>query len=127
MKNLEQIRAANAWNCTQETKYAGKESGQVAKKVPALIREHGVLGTLAFALEKKSNDNSYVNDGMKRVLDTVALHLSSPGIKYLPKEVNDAEKWLRFLTEKASSMQLREQTAEAMQYLSYFRRFAHKE
>ncbi|MFA7172496.1 MAG: type III-B CRISPR module-associated protein Cmr5 [Kiritimatiellia bacterium] len=126
MKNLEQIRAKNAWSCTQDVTYAGKESGQVAKKIPALIREHGVLGTLAFALEKTSKER-YANDGMKRVLDTVAMHLASHEIAYLPPEVNDAEKWLKFLTQSASSSQLREQTAEAMQYLSYFRRFAHKE
>ena len=127
MKNLEQIRARNALRCTQDVTYSGKESGQVAKKVPALIREHGLLGTLAFSLEKKGSRGDFANDGIKRVLDTVATHLSCKEVNYLPEKVSDAEKWIEFLTEEASSMQLREQTAEAMQYLSYFRRFAHKE
>lgn len=127
MKNMEQIRAGNAWRCTQGASFAGKDSGQVAKKVPALIREHGLLGTLAFALEKKGKNGEYAVEGFKRVLDTVAQHLSCKEIGYLPGSVKDAEDWLQYLTEKADSMQLREQTAEAMQYLSYFRRFAHKE
>lgn len=125
MQNLDQIRACNAYNSTREKTFSGKAGGDVAKKIPALIIEHGLLGTLAFALEKNSKGRG-VNSGYEAVLDTVAQHLASKGIKRLPGEVKTAEKWFEFLVREADSQKLREQSDEAMNYLSYFRRFATK-
>ncbi len=127
MRNLEQIRAENAYKATTEEKYSGKDSGEVAKKVPSYIRENGLLATLAFALEKKSKSGDYVNDGMKRVLDAVSKHLSDPRVGRLKASVANAEDWIKHLISEASSDDLRDQTTETMAYLSYFRRFAHKE
>ncbi|MFO7936837.1 MAG: type III-B CRISPR module-associated protein Cmr5 [Kiritimatiellia bacterium] len=125
MQNLDQIRACNAYNSTRGETFSGKAGGEVAKKIPALIIEHGLLATLAFALENNSKGKG-VNSGHEAVLDTVAQHLSSKGIERLPAGIRTAEKWFEFLVKTANSQQLREQTDEAMNYLSYFRRFATK-
>ena len=126
-KNLEQIRAENAYKATKDAKYAGKGNGEIAKKVPSYIRENGLLATLAFALEKKGKSGDYANDGMKRVLDAVAGHLADSRIARLNASDADSEAWIKYLIAEASSDELRDQTAETMAYLSYFRRFAHKE
>ncbi len=118
MKNMEQIRARNALKATMDTNFKGEEDGEVAKKVPTYIRDNGLLATMAFALDKKP--------GIKKVLDSVARHLSDPDIGRLPKDIDKTETWIAFLTEEASSSQLRDQTVEALAYLSYFRRFAKK-
>lgn len=127
MKNLDQIRASNALKATKEKTFSGKDGGEIAKKVPTIIRENGILGALAFALEKKGKKGEYAVAGMKDVLDAIVEHLSDPRIQRLPASVKDAEMWLEYLVNDSSSDALREQTAEAMAYLSYFRRFAHKE
>ena len=125
--NLDQVRASNALSATQNTVFKGKDGGEVAKKVPTIIRENGILGALAFALEKKGKDKKYTDEGMKRVLDAVVVHLSDSRVGKVPSGVKDAESWLDHLVNHSSSDALREQTAEAMAYLGYFRRFAHKE
>lgn len=127
MRNLEQIRAGNALEATRNTTYSGKDSGEVAKKVPTIIRENGIMGALAFALEKKGRNHHFANEGMKLILDAVVKHLSDPAVGKLPKEISDAEKWIDYLANQASSDILREQTSEALAYLGYFRRFANKE
>ena len=50
MKNLDQIRAANAMEAAKK-KMGAKEKGEVVKKVPTMIRDNGILGALAFARE----------------------------------------------------------------------------
>ncbi len=127
MENLEKVRAANALKATKETTFSGKDGGEIAKKVPTIIREHGGLGALAYALEKKGKQGRYAVEGMKDVLDSIVTHLADPRIRRLPPAIKDAEMWLEYLVNSASSDALREQTAEAMAYLAYFRRFAHKE
>ena len=119
MKNLDQIRARNALKATKNVSFKGEEGGEVAKKVPTYIRDNGLIATIAFALDGKK--------GMEKVLDWVARHLSDPEVARLPQDKKTTEQWLEYLTQTATSGQLREQTAETLAYLSYFRRFAKKD
>ena len=119
-ENLDQIRAKNAWNACNGNKFAGVNDGSVVKKISPLIRECGILGTLAFALINKNG--KYKNTGYKAAFDAIAIHL-----KYLGKiTAADAESLQRELLECAS-LKLRDITAETMLYLDYMRRFAKEE
>ena len=112
MKNLEQIRAGNAWKARNE-EFKGKEGAKnIVKKLPALIRTNGVLNTLAFCLETKGDH--------EKLWDKITEHLKDGEIK-LVKSQN-----ARALCEelcKGESQLLRQVTAETIAYLNYLRRF----
>lgn len=122
MKNFEQIRAKNA---LAKAKDIGKGVGggdNVAKKVPVMILDNGILAAAAFALENKGN-------GYADVFVAVIEHLADQEIALLDKTMllDDKTKQLKgFIDHLAgvSSDELRRITAEAMAYLNYLRRFA---
>lgn len=115
MRNLEQIRAKNAYDWRDRIG-TGKEGGcAVAKKVPAQIIQNGFLGALAFAIE---NDGSGYANAFKAILD----HLKKSGCNHgLP--CDDLQKFLDALCLKDADV-LRAITSEALAYLNYLRRFA---
>ncbi len=118
MKNLEQIRARNAFKLS-ETAMAGKKGGEVIKKIPPLIQNHGLLATAAYSLNE--------SDGWQKVFDAIATHLADDEIKIIPKDKGDRTKMIDFLTsEKADSETLKRATAETMAWLVYARRFIRK-
>lgn len=120
MRNLEQIRAANAWEAGRTGgAYAGPEGGEVVKKIPSYIRTNGLLAAMAFALELKAGKGAE-SKGYRRVFDDIAKHLSHGEIGLVRS--TSAENLLRELCE-SDSTRLRLVTAEAMAYLSYLRRF----
>ncbi len=113
MKNLEQIRAANALKASPDIE-GGKEGGRnIAKKIPTYIRNNGILGAAAYARE--------VGEGYGSVMLAVIDHLSSEGIRMVQSKQLDS-----FIDEisGADSIKLRHVTDEAMAYLNYLRRFA---
>ena len=111
MKNFEQIRAKNALNVVIGK---GENDGDsIAKKVPAMIRENGFLGALAFAKEK--------GKGYADVFNALIRHLKSVG--KLPDSVADIDGLFKHLCDRDAAT-LRAVTAEAMAYLNYLRRFA---
>ncbi len=117
LRNLAQIRALNAVKAAKDGVFAGQNGGEVAKKVPAYIIESGLLGALAFALEK--------GGGHRAVFQAVLTHLQSVED---PTARNAAgpEAWFEALA-KAPVSELRAATAETMAYLAFLRRFAKKE
>lgn len=118
MKNLEQIRAKNAMQAA-ESKIAGPNGGEVIKKLPALIMNHGLLAIGAYAFDDKM--------GIKGAVNAIATHLASPEIGLLPAKYNkDAAGLMDFLSKDADSSQLKLCTAEAMAWLNYARRFIKK-
>jgi len=117
-KNLEQIRAANALKAS-EKKVAGAHGGEVIKKIPPLIMNHGLLAVGAYASDDKT--------GYKSVVDAIAEHLSHPDIKLVPQDCNNTDKLMRYLSEKADSVELKLCTAEAMAWLEYARRLIKKD
>lgn len=114
LRNLEQVRAKNAY-AARETIGTGKEGGRaVAKKVPAMILANGFIGALAFAIED--------NGGYLTVFKAVIKHLHDAR---LDGGIAATEPGA-FLGELCSrdADTLRTVTAESMAYLNYLRRFA---
>ena len=112
IQNLDQKRAYNA--ITSQGKWTGVNDGQVVKKIPALIRENGLLGAAAFALEKKG--------GHEDVFNAIIRHLADPDIHMIEKPIP-----LQDFILKAAEMDssgLRAITSESMSFLNYLRRFA---
>jgi len=117
MKNLEQIRAANALayaNAGVSTK--GKQGGNVLKKLPALVMSNGLLAAGAFAYAQRADS------GWKTCFDHIAKHLAHPDVGITPGQDN-LEKLMDFLSSKADSQVLKLATEEALAWLTYARRF----
>jgi CRISPR/Cas system CMR-associated protein Cmr5 small subunit len=114
MQNLDQLRATNALEAAGGIGEGREGGGNVAKKVPAMIRENGILGAAAFASETKA--------GYKDVFKAIIEHLGTA--KRLPGcGRTTLEGFISDLAE-CDAGQLRAITAEAMAYLGYLRRFA---
>jgi CRISPR/Cas system CMR-associated protein Cmr5 small subunit len=117
MKNLEQIRAANAWAYAKAgLGTRGQQGGNVLKKLPALVMGNGLLAAGAFAYSQKSDS------GWRTCFDHIAKHLAHSDIAIAPGQDN-LEKLMDFLSAKADSQVLKLATEEALAWLSYARRF----
>lgn len=116
MKNLDQIRAKNALEATQDTRFSGANNGEVAKKVPTMIMENGLIAAAAFAIE--------TGKGYEGVFNAIIAHLHT--VACLPG--TGKMKLNGFVEDlcNSDSSTLRKVTAETMAYLSYLRRFAKK-
>lgn len=117
MKNLEQIRARNAFEAACGQAFKGANDGEVVKKIPAMIRQNGFLGALAFAKENEKKS------GHADVFRAIIKHLAKIGL--FPRETS-LDDFIKNLCE-GDAAQLRAVTAEAMAYLNYLRRFAGKQ
>jgi CRISPR-associated protein Cmr5 len=116
MQNLDQLRAANALKAAGRIG-EGREGGDnVAKKVPAMIRENGILAAAAFASKTEA--------GYKDVFDAIIEHLRIA--KRLPGCGRTALGDFIDDLSSCDAATLRAVTTEAMAYLSYLRRFAGK-
>ena len=114
LRNLEQIRAKNAY-AARDSIGKGKEGGRaVAKKVPAMIVSNGFIGALAFAVED--------NGGYLTVFQAVIKHLHDAKLD-CGINANEPQAFLDELCGKSADT-LRAITDEAMAYLNYLRRFA---
>ena len=125
MKNLDQIRAANALEAGKK-EYKGVNDGQVVKKIPTMIMENGTLGSLACARERK--DNGVVkNEGHYGIWQEIIEHLSHKSIACL-KQNCTPDQFITWLSQSpdVSAGRLRAITAETIAYLNYLRRFAKK-
>jgi CRISPR type III-B/RAMP module-associated protein Cmr5 len=121
MQNLDQIRADNALvACGIKALPAGRPpvapvADTAVNKLPALIVNNGLLATSAFA-EKKGDD-------LLRAMDAVAWHLADSRVRKLPSNRTTT----RGLTEHlvaSDSQTLRLAAAEALNFLSYLKRYA---
>lgn len=126
-RNLEQMRAQNALEASLGKKFKGTNDGEVVKKVPTMIRENGLLGALAFAMEAKEDKKEkagikLTNPGHNDVFRAIIRHLADVGI--IEHEV-DMRTFVENLCE-SDATHLRAVTSEAMAYLNYLRRFASK-
>lgn len=117
MQNLEQIRARNVLKLAKTGAIPGQEGGEVIKKIPPLIQNHGLLATVAYSFDEKK-------EAWKKVFDAVATHLADPAIALVPAEIVDRDKLMDYLTsEGVTSKNLQLATAETMAWLQYARRF----
>lgn len=112
MKNLNQIRAKNAIDVKIDSN--AEDSKSMAKKVPAMIMENGIIATAAFALDNnKSGYKSIFEKGIIPHLEE--LHLLETKMNLL-----DFIEHMQII----DASELRHITTETMEYLSYLRRFA---
>lgn len=121
-RTLDQVRALNAYTAGQADVFAGKEGGEVAKKIPSLVVMHGLLGAMAFAL---SDENK---KGHQAVFEAILEHLQDPVINDMTAQgvgKGAIDEWFKKLSE-TDAAQLRLTTAEVLAYLTFLRRFAKK-
>ncbi|MCX8156283.1 MAG: type III-B CRISPR module-associated protein Cmr5 [Verrucomicrobiae bacterium] len=114
MKNLEQIRAANALEPAKDL------DRSAVNKLPAMILANGLLATAAFCNAEGSGDN---RGHMKKALEATAKHLIQRG--FLSNGAGNVINMIGELSEK-DSHQLQVITAEALAYIAYLKRFAPK-
>ena len=121
MKNLEQIRAANALSYAKKASNTrGTQGGEVVKKLPALIMTNGLLAAGAFAYAKGEQDDWYV------CFDHLAAHLAHGETGVVPKDRGTLVGLLDHLTKDADSGVLQRSTAEALAWLAFAKRFVRK-
>ena len=120
MQNLEQIRARNVLTFAKTGAVSGDKGGEVIKKIPPLILNHGLLATAAYSFTEK--------EGWQKVFDAIARHLADKDIGVVPNTVKDRQSLMDYLTAAATSSEvLKLATAESMAWLQYARRFVKKE
>ena len=113
MKNLDQIRAKNALASATSIEGGVNDGKNIAKKVPTMIMENGIIAAAAFAVE--------TGKGYETVFNAIITHLVD--VQYLNRSVTLTE-FITWLAGTADSSRLRQITAESIAYLSYLRRFA---
>jgi CRISPR/Cas system CMR-associated protein Cmr5 small subunit len=123
MQNLEQIRARNALKFASEYghRVTGSQGGEVIKKLPPHILNHGLLATAAYSFTEK--------EGWQLTFDAIARHLADKDIAIVPDDkVKDRSTLMDFLTHKDTTSEvLKHATAETMAWLQYARRFVKPE
>ena len=122
MQNLEQIRARNALRCQTEdgALIVGPQGGEVIKKLPPLILNHGLLATAAYAYTQK--------EGWRTVFNHIARHLADPDIAIVPVATQNHEQLMAFLTGPTTNSEtLKHAASETMAWLTYARRFVQRD
>ncbi|HPY90074.1 MAG TPA: type III-B CRISPR module-associated protein Cmr5 [Lentisphaeria bacterium] len=118
-KNLEQIRAHNALTAAQNPNPNSRLRAEYVKKIPAMISQNGLLGAMAFALEK--------GDDYTNIFSAVLMHLSSNEIRLnLGNRPGAVQNFLLDLAGEPATV-LRAITTETLAYLNYLRRFVSRE
>jgi len=109
MRNLEQIRAANALAyADSDSKKTNSDGGNVVKKLPALIMSNGLLAAAAFAYQKQEDEiarqrkkfekreqrrpteqeeSAFEDNGFYTCFDYLLRHLQHPEINLIPAKV----------------------------------------
>ena len=115
MQNLNQIRARHVLEFANFGSVNGKNGGEVIKKIPPVIMNNGLMAALAYSMDKGQQ-------AWRGVFDAIAVHLSSKEIAMIPDDKTSAEMLLDYLASDATSVQLRDITAEAFEWLNFARR-----
>jgi CRISPR/Cas system CMR-associated protein Cmr5 small subunit len=117
VKNIEQIRAANAIECAHTL------DRQAVRKIPALVLANGLLAAASFSLDSESRRN------MRTIWAAIGNHLHERGhLKTAPSGADDNAKVRSVLKDLAgrSSLELQNATTEALAYMGYLKRFTSK-
>lgn len=118
-QNYAQIRAKNAWDAAQKGGFTGTSPKVcVVKDVPQMIIENGLLGAMAFAIEKNEANTKIV--GYYNTFEAIRKHLvemKNPSVK------ENVNAWFKELASSSAEV-LRLTITECIAYLSYLRRFA---
>ena len=123
---LEQGRAAYAYQCAEEAKKSlgkkGKEYKSYVKKMPMLIKTNGLGATVAFALSKGSKDGRVNSkEGWGLIYNQLTTYL----LEVSPNKLFDFKKdeLAKTLT-TINSFEYRATTIDILAFLSWLRRFA---
>ena len=124
MKNIDQIRARNALDCTvscpeseRRTRCACKQGneGNCLSGYPSLVIGNGLLACLAFSIDKGKQH--------LRVANAVAYHLADLGV--VPQRNPSAEALRDALAARtADALLLQRATDESLAFLAFLKRFA---
>jgi CRISPR type III-B/RAMP module-associated protein Cmr5 len=106
--NIEQIRAKNALGATNAKKQNGE--GDNLSGYPSLIMNNGLIPTIAFSIHKEGQH--------ERIADAIACHLNDRAILSAKNA-----KGLRDALCNGNASMLQRATHEALQFLSYLKRF----
>lgn len=106
--NIDQIRAANALASTGVRKL--QDEGDNLSGYPSLIINNGLISAIAFSVEKKGQH--------ERIADAIASHLAKRKIV-----TSKSARALRDELCSVSSITLRIASREALEFLSYLKRF----
>jgi CRISPR-associated protein Cmr5 len=120
MKTLEQERAAAAWTCVTDIKKSAdlakeKAFRSLVKDAPASIMRNGLGQTLAFWRSKAGNKSDSVH--------TILADELSKWLKSQLKWDEAMSDGLDWVVNKASPMEYRYATSEALAYLQWLKRF----
>lgn len=122
-QNPHQVRAAHALQSSAKVR-SGEDEGDAISGYPAIILRSGLMQALAFSLETK-NEGTPKRDEYKRIADAISLHLSStPNGENLVAPQPASGKGLLEKLSQSDSAHLRRCTSEALEYLSYLKRFS---
>jgi CRISPR-associated protein Cmr5 len=115
VRTLEQQRAAHAWQQIQQGKTTTKqkELKSLARSAPASIQSSGLGQTVAFWKAKGEEEHPRV------------LYAALEG--WLKDQLHFSASLLEWIASQASSADYRYATAEALAYLSWYKRFAEAE
>lgn len=120
MKNLDQVRAANALAAARIPGMGlGQDGGNALSGFPMLLKTDGLLAAAAFAVEKKG-DGSLKQKGANLIVKAIAQHLSDDRVKIC--DARSASDLVEELSRGDATL-LRRATAEALAFLSYLKRF----
>lgn len=115
MKNLDQLRAANALEPARDL------SRSAVNKLPAMIIANGLLATAAFCNAEGGGES---RGDMKKALAATAKHLADRG--HLAQGTNTVAAMIADLS-KRDSHHLQRATTEALAFIAYLKRFAPKD
>lgn len=121
-QTMEQKRAADAWRVATEVVRTGmlEEYGKLAKGLPALIMNSGLMQVLAFLNEKGKR-----GQGAQAHCDLLGSHLRAWLAKQFPKELPGSEfhGFMQALM-KAEPRRFQDITTEAFSWLRWLRQIA---
>ncbi|MCS1410349.1 MAG: hypothetical protein M2R45_03541 [Verrucomicrobia subdivision 3 bacterium] len=113
MKNLEQIRAAEAINSAKDLDRAA------VNKLPAMILTNGLLATVAFCNPESSSGKN--RPAMTKAMERTAKYLATQGLN---RAANQGLKEFAEDLSSRDSVHLQRTTEEALAFIGYLRRFA---
>lgn len=114
MQNLDQIRAAHAFN------NVGNLHKSAISKLPALILNNGLLAAAAFTLDGGGENRA----DMKRAFEIATKFLAQRGL--VKASLNNPRDLVHHLS-NGTALDLQRITMETLAYLAYLKRFATKQ
>ncbi len=122
-RTLAQIRSAVAIEKSADRTFKGKDGGDKVKSFPTTIQTCGLLGALAYAVEKGHDSAEYK---LSEACIAYLNKLIEDGYPVIP-HISEVKDFARYLSGKdCTPTQFRRVNAEVMAFLNYLRRYASK-